>query len=76
VAGRVLRSLPPPALVDRIAARALPGDGMALRGRSLWIACPEQMSASPLFRAASADWGGEGTFRNASAIQGIAAALD
>lgn len=76
VAVRVLRSLPPPALVDRIAARAAPGEGMALRGRSLWIACPDQMSASPLFRAAGADWAGEGTFRNASAVQRIAAALD
>lgn len=76
VAVRILRQPMPAAVLSRIAQRRAPGEQVELAGRALWLAAAGQLSTSPLFRAAGADWAGEGTFRNASAAARIAAALD
>jgi uncharacterized protein (DUF1697 family) len=72
---RLLRRPPAPEVLSRIAARALPGERLQVVGRELWLVLPEGMTTSALFRAASAPWAGEGTFRNASAVAKIAADL-
>jgi uncharacterized protein (DUF1697 family) len=76
VAVRILRASPDAGVVARISARREEGERLKVIGRSLWLAAPPGLSQSPMFRAAGSDWAGEGTFRNASAIARIAAALD
>lgn len=75
VAVRVMRALPAPPVLERIAAAAGPGERFTAGDRAIWVATAGLPSASRLARAAGATWAGEGTFRNASAIARIAAAL-
>ncbi len=71
---RILRRVPSPELVARIAAKAGPGEVFAAQGRAFWVAGSGSLSDSALFRAAGAAWAGEGTFRSASALRKIIAA--
>jgi uncharacterized protein (DUF1697 family) len=76
VAARLMRGDPSPAIRDRIAAAAGPGEAFAATDRALWLTTPDQLSTSALTRAVGANWAGAGTFRNASAVAKIMAALD
>ena len=76
VAVRILREDPAPAVLSRIAKAVAPGEAFAATDRALWLASPDLLSTSPLARAIGARWVGEGTFRNASALGKILAALD
>lgn len=70
---RILRHVPPPDVIARIAAKAGPGEVFAAQGRAFWVAGSGSLSDSALFRAAGAAWAGEGTFRSASALRKIIA---
>ena len=76
VAVRILRQHPTPAILARIAGTVAPGEAFATTDRAIWLSSPDQLSTSPLARAIGARWAGEGTFRNASALGKILAALD
>jgi uncharacterized protein (DUF1697 family) len=76
VAVRVMRAAPDPAVIAALQARCGPDEAFAVTPRALWLASPHQLSLSPLLRAAASPKAGIGTFRNASAIRKIAAALD
>jgi uncharacterized protein (DUF1697 family) len=70
---RILRRVPSPDVVARIAAKARPGEVLAAQGREFWVAGSGGLSDSALFRAAGAAWAGEGTFRSVSAVRKIIA---
>ena len=75
VAVRVMRHHPPADLIERL-SRHTTNAAFATTPRALWIASHGQLSQSPLQRAMGSGKLGPGTFRNASAIVRIAAALD
>jgi uncharacterized protein (DUF1697 family) len=75
VAVRVMRREPTPAILERIRSAVGEGEAFAVTERALWLSTPDQLSTSALSRAVGARWAGEGTFRNASAIGKILAAL-
>jgi uncharacterized protein (DUF1697 family) len=72
---RLMRRPAPADVIARIAERARPGEQVQAVGRAIWLVLPDGVSTSALFRAASAPWAGQGTFRNASAAARIGAAL-
>jgi uncharacterized protein (DUF1697 family) len=72
---RILRHVPSPDVVARVSAKAGPAEVFAARGRTFWVAGSGGLSDSPLARAAGAAWAGAGTFRSASALEKIVAAL-
>jgi uncharacterized protein (DUF1697 family) len=76
VAVRVMRRNPTPAILERITAAVGPGEAFAATEHALWLSTADQLSTSALIRAVGARWAGEGTFRNASAIGKIMAALE
>ena len=77
VAVRVMRHETDPAMMAKIAARCGADESFAATPRALWLALGQQLSTSPLLRAmGAAARMGVGTWRNASAIRKIAAALD
>lgn len=75
VAVRLMDAAPPDAVLARIRAALLPGDGFAAIGRELWVApAGGRLSDSPFVRAAGAGWAGAGTFRALSALGKIVGA--
>jgi uncharacterized protein (DUF1697 family) len=76
VAVRVMRAQPDGQTLARIAAKVSGDARFAATDRALWLATPTQMSDSPLLRAMGAGWAGAGTFRSATALAKITAALD
>jgi uncharacterized protein (DUF1697 family) len=72
---RILRHVPSPDVIARIAAKAGEGEVFAAQGRTFWVSGSGSLSNSALFRAAGASWAGEGTFRSASALGKIVAAV-
>lgn len=75
VAVRVMRSEPDADALARIRKATGPDDAFHAAGRALWLATRGALSTTPLLRAISSPWVGAGTFRNASAVAKIAAAL-
>lgn len=76
VSVRVMRDAPSAEDLARLHALSGPEAVFAVRERALWVATPEPLVTSPLIRAMGSQRLGTGTFRNASALGKIAAALD
>jgi len=76
VAVRVMRAVPPPDVIKRIASKAERGEHFGAHERTLWVAASGQLSESRLMRAVNAAWAGEGTTRSLSALGKIGAAID
>lgn len=76
VAVRIMRRNPAAPSLQRMIAACGPAERFAHRDRALWLATPDQLSSTALLRAVGAKWAGEGTFRSASALAKIIAALD
>lgn len=76
VAVRVMRHEPDPATLAKISQKTAADDQFAATPRALWLASAHPLGTSPLLRALSSAKVGIGTWRNASALTKIAAALD
>jgi uncharacterized protein (DUF1697 family) len=76
VAVRILRDQPHEDVLAQLPDRCGPGEKFAARDRALWMLTGDPTKSSPLIRAMSVPRIGVGTFRNASALGKIAAALD
>lgn len=76
VAVRVMRQAPAAAELARLQSLSSAEAVFAARERALWVATSTRLSTAPLLRAMGAARMGIGTFRNASALAKIAAALD
>ncbi len=72
---RILRNTPSAEVAARVAVKSAGGEEFGAVGRTFWVASPDALSGSALFRAAGAPWAGEGTFRSLSALRKIAAAM-
>ena len=75
VAVRVMRQMPGPELLERMAAAALPEQRFAATPSGLWLYSPKELPPGRLLSAVGSAWAGEGTFRSASSIGKVAAAL-
>ncbi len=75
VAVRVMRDPLPADLNTRMSEICSQEEAFALQDRALWIMSQDQLSLSPLARVAGSSKPGIGTFRNASALAKIVAAL-
>lgn len=76
VAVRVMRVAPDPARLAEISRHVTKDAQLRLTPRAIWVASTQPLAQSELLRAIAAPKTGTGTFRNASAIAKIAAALD
>jgi uncharacterized protein (DUF1697 family) len=76
VAVRILRNQPAEDSVAQLPSRCGADEKFAASDRALWVLTGDPTKSSPLIRAMAAPRIGVGTFRNASALMKIAAALD